>query len=143
MFIKCGKPHHCYACIIKKCAVNLCNQIREKRITFVKHLEVRFVIKRTKEKQHVVFWKIYPKVPFMNVEREKSLKWNLTSNSKHSSEWFDRPVKVLKWFITETGSNGLKECLIDDSNASWIAVSKILFKLKAILIFWMQIQIWF
>ena len=89
----------------------------------MKHLEVRFALKETKEKQFVVFWKIYPKVSFMNVEREKSLKWNLTSNSKRSSEWFDRLVKVLEWFITETRSNGLKECLIDDSNASWMAVS--------------------
>ena len=52
------------------------------KITFVKHLEVRFALKETKEKQHVVFWKIYPKVSFINVEREKSLKWNLTSNPK-------------------------------------------------------------
>ena len=123
MFIKCGKPYHCYACIIKKCAVQLHYQMRDKRITFVKHLEVSFALKETKEKQRVVFWKIYPKASFMNVEKEKSLKWNLTSNSKRSSEWFDRTVKVLKWFTTEAGLNGSKECLIDDSNTSWIAIS--------------------
>ena len=58
------------------------------------------------------------------MEKEKSLTWNITSNSKGSSKLFDRPVKVSKLFFTATGSNGSKECLIDESNASWIAVSK-------------------
>ena len=70
------------------------------------------------------FGKIYPKVAFINMEKEKSLTWNITSNSKSSSERFDRPVKVLKLFFTATGSNGSKECLVDESNASWMAVSK-------------------
>ena len=57
MFIKCGKPNDCYACIIKKCAVQLQYQMRDRRVTFVKHLEVRFALKEMKEKQLVCFLK--------------------------------------------------------------------------------------
>ena len=71
-------------------------------ITFVKHLEVRFALKETKEKQLVVFWKIYPKVSFINVEEEKSLKWNLTSKPKILRDYIEAFFNVINWGQVQT-----------------------------------------